>query len=286
MAINPSNSNAINITSLPQAQLAVPGDFLLLQTPNGTQVIDFNNLNTVKTDIFGNATITGDITGNNALFANVQVLDLSARHYFTSIGQGTDASNDFYDRFTIQDGIVLSASSNTFSNPVYTQITTTNLPAATSYMLTLFRRVSDEQGVATILAGNTRATVNITNFFITYPYLDITTFTTNYSNFILTPITPNVDISSQSIAALANVATAIAGVSGRGAMPTVQSALTGLIFSIPSLSSTPICPAIVNGSIQATDNGNSLQFAIGLPYPLIVDMPVYYRVLTTTNSLN
>ena len=285
MAINPSNSNAINITSLPQAQLAVAGDYFILQTPNGTQVIDFANLNAVKTDVYGNATIVGDVTGTNALFSDVRVLDLTASHYFTSLGQGTDASNDFYDRFTIQDGIVLSASSNPFNNPVYTQITTTNLPAATAYMLTLFKRITDEQGVATILAGRTQVTVNITNFFATYPYLDVSMYSTDYSNFLLMPQTPTVDISSQSIAALASVATAIAGVSGKGSLPTVQSALTGLVTRIPTLSSTPICPAIVDGSIAATDNGNTLQFAIDLPYALTVDMPVYYRVLTTSSSL-
>lgn len=286
MAINPSNSNAINIASLAKAQLAVPGDTFILQTPNGTQVIDFNDLNVVKADIFGNATVTGNLTGQNALLADVQILNLSASHYFTSIGRGTDAANSFYDRFTIQDGIVLSASVNTFNNPVYTQLTTNNIPAATSYMLSLFKRVSDDTGVATILAGNTQVTVNLTNFFLTYPYLELSIFTTNYSQFILVPQQPNVDISTRSIAALANVATAIAGVSGKGPLSTVQSALTGLIFTIPSLSSVPICPAIVNGTVTTADNGNTLQFAIGIPYPLPIDMPINYRVLTTSIALD
>lgn len=281
MAINPSNSNAINIASLPQAQLAVPGDVFILQTPNGTQVIDFENLNTVKTDIFGNATVTGNLTGQEALYTNVQVVELSANRYFTSLGQGTIASNDFYDRFTIQDGIVLSASVNTLSNPIYTQITSNNIPAATSYMLNLFKRVSDDTGVATILAGNKQVTVNLTNFFITYPYLELSVFTTNYSQFILVPQQPNVDIATSSIAALANVANAIGG----GSVNSIRNALTGLVYTIPSLSSVPVCPAIVDGSVTTIDNGNSLQFAIGIPYPLTIDMPINYRVLTTSISL-
>jgi hypothetical protein len=132
-----------------------------------------------------------------------------------------------------------------------------------------------------VLAGKTQVTVNLNNYFLTYPYLELSIFTTNYSQFILVPQQPNVDISQRSIQVLSNVATAIGG----GSVNSIRSALTGLILSIPSLSSVPICPAIVDGSVTTADNGNTLQFAIGIPYPLTIDMPINYRVLTTSISL-
>jgi len=71
MAINSSNSNYVNISNLPQTQLAVGGDLLVLQTEGGTRTIDFGNFNVVRTDAAGNATVVGEMTGSNAFFNNI-----------------------------------------------------------------------------------------------------------------------------------------------------------------------------------------------------------------------
>lgn len=170
MAINPSNSNAINIVNLPSAQLAVPGDYLILQTNNGTQKINFNDFNVVRTDIFGNATVIGNLTGNDVIVDNVVTANITASNFFTTGGQGINGSNGFYDRFTIQDGLILSADLNTKNNPVYTEITQTILPAATASLATIFSKIYDYSSTATIVAGsNITTAITINQFFNNYP---------------------------------------------------------------------------------------------------------------------
>ena len=293
MAINPSNSNAINISSLPQAQLLVPGDFILVQTPNGTQTIDFGNLNVVETDINGNCTITGTLTCANAIVGSVAINNLTAANISTSQGQGSDSSNDFYDRFTIQHGIVLSASSNPFNNPVYTQITQTVIPTVTSYMLSLFKNVTDSSesfvGVVTMPAGSNTVQASIPNFFYINPGLNVSQYASDYSQFIITPESNSQSLSQLAINSLANVANQILGQPGitptTASTASLTSALTGLVTVIPSLSTVPICPGIVPGSVTVGYNGYDLVFTIGVPSPLPAATNIYYRVLTTRNSI-
>jgi len=294
MAINPSNSNAINVASLPQAQLLVPGDLILVQTPNGTQTIDFGNLNVVETDINDNATITGTLTCTNTIIGSASINSLTAASVSTGQGEGADSSNDFYDRFTISKGIVLSASSNTFNNPVYKQITQTTIPTVTSYMLSLFKNVTDSSeyfvGVATIPAGSNTIQASIPNFFYINPQLSVSQYASDYSQFILTPEARTQDISTISINALANVATQIMALSGISPVnsnryASLTTALTSLITVIPSLSTMPIVPGIVPGSVVVGINGYDLNFTIGVPSALAVSTNIYYRVLTTQNSI-
>ena len=88
MAITPTNSNTISLLNLPQAQLAAASDVLLLQTTNGTQTISFNNLNVVKTDVAGNASVTGNLSGNAGTFTSLAVNSLTAAAFCTSAGPG------------------------------------------------------------------------------------------------------------------------------------------------------------------------------------------------------
>jgi len=125
MAITPTNSNTVNIANLPNAQLATPGDYLILQTANGTQVITFQNFNAVKTDIYGNATVIGDLSGG-VMYLTGGVYTggggLSASKIWTA-GDSTGYGYSYpgtsvgtpirqpvcYDSFTIQNGLILSA---------------------------------------------------------------------------------------------------------------------------------------------------------------------------------
>jgi len=172
MATNPTNSTTVSILNLPQAQLATPTDYLVLQTANGTQIISFQNFNVVQTDIYGNATVTGNLTGSNATFVGgINTVTLTASQYFTNGGQKgwTDSapinltSPNYYDSFTIVNGLVVSAvqtGTDYKGNPIYTtlnsQITAlsstassqltaisgtlnTQLTAMSSYLITQFQ---------------------------------------------------------------------------------------------------------------------------------------------------
>ena len=123
MAIIPTSSNTTNIANLPQSQLAVGSDLLILQTSNGTQVITFDNLNVIKTDVYGNATCTGNLTAyGNTTLGSVNTVSITASNYSTAYGPGITLAKDYYDNFTIQNGIVLSAnltSLDYINNPLY-----------------------------------------------------------------------------------------------------------------------------------------------------------------------
>jgi len=127
MATNPTNSSVVSILNLPQASLATPTDFLILQTTNGTQIIPFSNFNVVQTDINGNATIVGNLTGTNAIFnGGVNTLALTASNYYSQYGQpGISQSYGYYDSFTIANGLIVSATqtgTDYANNPIYTTL--------------------------------------------------------------------------------------------------------------------------------------------------------------------
>jgi len=140
MATNPTNSTSVNITSLPKAQLAVPTDYLILQTNNGSQIVSFSSFNVVKTDINGNATIVGSVTGNAAQFTNTRVASISSSRYCTSNGTPgitlpVIPGREYYDSFTIVNGLITSAvptSVDYLRNPIYTSLYT-QLTAASAY---------------------------------------------------------------------------------------------------------------------------------------------------------
>jgi len=145
MATNPTNSTTVSILNLPQAQLATATDYLVLQTTNGTQIISFNNFNVVKTDINGNATVVGDLTGNNATFiGGINTITLTASQYYTNGGQKgwTDTAplvlnaNNYYDSFTITNGLIVSATPTSLDytgNPIYKTLNTQITALSTSF---------------------------------------------------------------------------------------------------------------------------------------------------------
>jgi len=286
MATNPSNSNAVNISNLPQAQLVVDGDLLIVETPNGTQTIDWANFNTVKTDVFGNTTLTGNLTGRDALFSNVRLVQLSAAEVYTTQGQGINASNDFYDRFTVQDGIVLSATRNTEQNPVYQRITQTILPQTTGYLLTLFSRIADESQTAAIDPGQTKSyPITINSFFDKYPWIpDAAAIAARPSSFILMPrsesnqafVNTFVSVQQQLVTLANTIQSKVPSVAGFAAM---QQALTGIMSFVPAMSCQPIVPVVLPNDI--TQNGNNLQFYITLAYPVPELVRVSWRLLYT-----
>jgi len=278
MATNPSNSNAVNIGSLSQAQLAVDGDLLILETPFGTQTIDFQNFNVVKTDVLGNATVIGNLTAKDALLANVRVTALSAGSIHTSLGQGVNAANDYYNRFTIEDGIVLSASVNTLSDPVYTRITQTDLPTTTSYMVSLFKRVADETIIVNFPRYSTTQVITFYDFFAAYPWLTLTRIQNEPQSFICTPVPNAINVYNDVLLGLTSISNSITPAAGRS---TMQSAITGLMITYPALSALPVLPTVRAGDITQPLASNNLQVTVTLPYPVPNAVDVYCRLLVT-----
>lgn len=121
MATTPTNSNGLNITDLPQAQLASDLDLLILETQNGTQTIQFNNFNVVRTDVAGNATVVGDISGNNAIYGDVRTGVLRSGIIYSNNEQGVTKSNAYQNILKTTNGIIVS-SDYVIGSPEYIEL--------------------------------------------------------------------------------------------------------------------------------------------------------------------
>jgi hypothetical protein len=172
MATNPTNSTTVNIRNLPTSQLAVDSDDFILQTNNGTQIISFRDLNVVKTDINGNATVTGTLTGTNAIFTGSLTTPSISASQFTTTGGRTGftppfPTHDYYDSFTIVNGLVVSATraiSDFTGNPIYTSLYT-QLTAASASLTTksTYKNIFDYTAQVNIPLGATASsTINWT----------------------------------------------------------------------------------------------------------------------------
>jgi len=183
MAINSSNSNYVNISNLPQTQLAVEGDLLVLQTENGTQTIDFGNFNVVRTDASGNATVVGELTGTNAFFNNIAAsTSISALNFSSQGVQGFNAVPSFYNRFTVNGGLVTSATYVSNSSPDYRDITGTILPNLTSWLSTVYKIYLDQSGVVNLAPGQTFFGASLN----TSPYININDTSISNRHFYVT----------------------------------------------------------------------------------------------------
>lgn len=172
MANNSSNSNYVNISNLPQTQEAVDSDLLILQTENGTQTITFNNFNVVKTDPVGNATILGGVTGNQAQFSTLSSVNyVKAPVFFSDNNQGYTALNGFYNRFTLNGGLVTSAVYLARSDDDYNYITQAVLPALTTWQNGYYTRTIDKLGQGNANPNTDRVNITIGGFFNDYPFI-------------------------------------------------------------------------------------------------------------------
>jgi len=166
MAINTSNSNYVNISNLPQTQQVFGNDLLIVQTDGGTSTITFNDFNVVKTDAAGNATVAGTISGlATAQFTTLSASnDVRAVNYYANNVKGYYGTNAYYNRFTLNGGLVTTAS-YVLGSPEYNLITQTIIPNVTAWQNTQYKRVFDYDGTATIDAGTPFDIIIISNFY-------------------------------------------------------------------------------------------------------------------------
>ena len=167
MAINTSNSNYVNISNLPQVQQVFGEDLIIVQTDNGTTTINFEDFNVVKTDAAGNATVVGTISGTKtAQFTTLSASnDVRAVNYYANNVKGYYGANAYYNKFTINGGLITTAS-YTLGSPEYINITQTLLPNLTSWQNTQYKRVFDYDGTTTIAINTSYYPVILTNFYI------------------------------------------------------------------------------------------------------------------------
>jgi hypothetical protein len=170
-----SNSNSVNIGDLPPTQFLINGDLLIVQTADGTQVIDFANVNFVKTDINGNSLLSGNLSGANLFFVSGIYTSLSAANFSSNGLPGILLPTGYYNTFTLTNGLVTSAS-YVQGSPEYVNLTQTFIPAVTAYQTTVYSTLTtgliqfaDQNGQAAIYLNTSNTQVSINNFFNNYP---------------------------------------------------------------------------------------------------------------------
>lgn len=169
MAINNSNSNFVNINSLPQSQEALDTDLLILQTENGTQTITFKNFNVLKAEPNGNAVLPGTLSGSVCNFSSISSYEVAATEFRTSTGKGYTVAPSFCNYFTIDNGIIIAAENSLSASPDYVNIVNNVLPAMSAYQNTVYKRVVQETGNYLFGGNQETTTVEIAGFFATYP---------------------------------------------------------------------------------------------------------------------
>ena len=160
------------------------GDLLVIQTSDYTRTIDFLNFNVVKTDANKNATVFGDLSGNDAFFAQVAATTLiTSKNYSLGTLSGAWAKSGSYNKLTVNGGVITSAFSAVGSLEFRT-LTGTTLPALTAYQNSLYRYIVDVSNNDTGgLVSNPNPFVFLQNtdsrkcivsgFFIKYPRVDV-----------------------------------------------------------------------------------------------------------------
>jgi len=138
-----ANKDIIDTRRFADAKLAQSDDILILQTPIGTKKIKFNDFNVVRTDIDGNTVLRGSLTGNDAILINLQVASITATNFLTQTSTGVSVSNGYYDRFTINGGLVTAVTSQTGQNSVYTAVTNSVMPGVSTNFMRYIRNIQE-----------------------------------------------------------------------------------------------------------------------------------------------
>jgi hypothetical protein len=131
--------NIVNLLNLPQAQVILPGNYLIVNNDLGTQIIDWADVAVLKLDDSGGATITS-LTATNIIASVINSNLLSASNYYSNGQTGTLASSGYYNTFTVTNGIITNAD-YIIGSPEYTDIVNTQLPALTSQLTNIYKKL-------------------------------------------------------------------------------------------------------------------------------------------------
>jgi len=297
MAITPTNSNTVSIINLPQSQLAVGSDLLVLQTTNGTRTITFDNFNVVKTDIAGNVTLVGNLTGNKTSLKEIVVNSLTAANISTAAGPSVTLPTGFYNQFTIANGLILSAVSNVVNDPVYLQLYTQDIPNYVNSTIASYGPLSYANGYGSVVipAGQTTYPVSIDSFFTNQPNSRIGPGSITPAHFNLTTdfipttaaLTPSIlPLNLAAIAALSALGfnsppgTNFLSMSGTSAINLLSGGFD--VYLTPPYTVNQVCPILTPGSIgvipSSTGINDGLGFEINIGMPQTVPVTVYWRV--------
>lgn len=102
-------SNTPNIANFTQAQTIIDGNMLIVLNDLGTQIIDWANIPVPSLDENGGCTIQGVLTAQGINVSTVFTAALSTTTINVNGQTGITLPTDFYNQFTINNGIIVSA---------------------------------------------------------------------------------------------------------------------------------------------------------------------------------
>ena len=152
MATN--QTNIVNINNMPEAQQIFDGNYLIVQNNNGTQIIDWVNVDVIKLGVNGGGSYTGILSGDGLQVGSITTGSVSGS-VFQSDGQtGVTLAGDFYNKFITTNGLTTSGT-YVLGSPEYLDIVGTRIPAATAALVSAYPAIyedyidSDWQGAQT-----------------------------------------------------------------------------------------------------------------------------------------
>lgn len=141
MATN--QTNIVNINSLPEAQQLFDGNFLIVQNDNGTQIIDWANVDTIKLGVDGGGSYTGTLTGDGLQVGTIVTGSVSGSIFQSDGLAGVTKAGDYYNKFITTNGLTTSAV-YIVGSPEYTEIVNTRIPAATAALVSAYPAIYED----------------------------------------------------------------------------------------------------------------------------------------------
>lgn len=142
-----TESNIVNVNSLPEIFNISNGSKIVVFNDTETYVIDWENFPALKQDESGNVTLDGGLTASNIDVTSVNTGNLSADAIVVQGIGGVNASNDFYNSFTIVEGILTTAAYITGS-PEFNYINEVTLPELSTTLTTNYTSAVDALSAA------------------------------------------------------------------------------------------------------------------------------------------
>ena len=141
MATN--QTNIVNINNLPEAQELFNGNYLIVQNDNGTQIIDWENVNVIKLQTAGGGSYTGTLTGSGLQVGTIVTGSVSGSTFQSNGQAGVTLAGDYYNKFVTTNGLTTSGT-YAIGSPEYLDIVNTQIPAATAALVSAYPAIYED----------------------------------------------------------------------------------------------------------------------------------------------
>lgn len=136
-------TNIVNINNIPEVQQLFNGNYLIIQTDNGTRIIDWSNVDVIKLQPSGGGSYTGTLTGDGLQVSTVVTGSVSGSTFQSNGQAGVSLAGDYYNKFITTNGLVTSGT-YIFGSPEYLDVINTQIPAATAALVSAYPAIYED----------------------------------------------------------------------------------------------------------------------------------------------